>query len=140
MKRLAIAALALALAGLLGAARADDKKGDDKKSDDKPNPTGTWKWSMEINGQTRDRTLKLKLDGDKLTGSMPGRNNTSTDIEDATFKDGQISFTVTRDRNGQKTVSKYTGKLDGDTIKGKIERTSNGDTTTTDWTAKRSTD
>jgi hypothetical protein len=137
MRRLAIAALALAV--LAGAARADDKK-DDKKGDDKPNPTGTWKWTVEFNGQKRDQTLKLKLDGDKLTGMMLGRNNTETAIDDATFKDGQISFSVTRERNGQKMTTKYTGKLDGDTIKGKFERERNGETQSTDWEAKRSTD
>ena len=48
---------------------------------DKPDPTGTWKWSITANDQTRELTLKLKLDGEKLTGSMLGRNNQETAIE-----------------------------------------------------------
>jgi len=104
---------------------------------DKPDPTGTWKWSITANDQTRELTLKLKLDGEKLTGSMLGRNNQETAIEDATFKDGEIAFSVTRERNGQKNTTKYKGKLDGDTIKGKSEMTRNGQDQSRDWNAKR---
>ena len=101
------------------------------------NPTGTWKWTVTRNNQTREQTLKLKLEGDKLTGSMPGRNNQETQIENATFKDGEISFTVTREFNNQKLVQKYKGKLSGDTIKGKIETERDGQTQSRDWEAKK---
>jgi hypothetical protein len=133
MKQLVAAAIVLAFGGL---AVADDKK------QDKPNPTGTWKWSVNFGGQTREQTLKLKLDGDKLTGAVLVRNNQETAIEDATFKDGEISFKVTRERNGQKTTTKYTGKLTGDTIKGKIEGGGRGGQggQARDWEAKRATD
>src|SRR5687767_11491594 len=90
-------------------------------AEDKPNPTGTWKWTVTFNEQSREMTLKLKLDGDKLTGAMVGRNNRETAIEDAKYKDGEVSFSVTVDRNGQKSTSKYAGKVEGDTIKGKIK-------------------
>jgi hypothetical protein len=130
MKRLVFAAIVVVFAGQAGMARADDK----------PNPTGTWKWTVEMNGQKRDVTLKLKLDGDKLTGSMPGRNNTETAIDDGKFKDGTVSFSVTRERNGQKFTQKYTGKIDGDTLKGKIEFERDGKAETREFEAKRSKD
>jgi len=100
-------------------------------------PTGTWKWSVTFGDQTREQTAKLKLEGDKLTGVIVGRNNMETAIADATFKDDTISFTVTRERDGNKFVSKYSGKLDGDTIKGKIESERDGQTRSVDWNAKR---
>src|SRR5262245_18481464 len=103
MMRLAIGAVVVALAGL-GAAQADDK----------PNPTGTWKWMMGGN-EKREVTLKLKLEGDKLTGALVGRNNMETEIADGNFKDGEISFTVTLERQGQKFTTKYNGNLSGDT-------------------------
>lgn len=81
-------------------------------------PEGTWKWSTERNGQKRETTLKLKLEGDKLTGTISGRENTESPIEEASFKDGEIKFAVTRERNGQKFTSKYSGKISGDTITG----------------------
>ena len=108
------------------------------RADDKPNPTGTWKWSQMQGNNTREVTLKLKLDGDKLTGAMVGRNGNETKIDDgATLKDGEVSFSVTRERGGNKTVTKYTGKISGDTIKGKISREGQEDR---DWEAKRSKD
>ena len=122
---------AVAVLGFAVPAPADDKK---------PDPTGTWKWEVEFNGQKREQTLKLKLDGDKLTGGMVGRNNQETKIEDGTFKDGEVSFKVTRERNGQKFTTKYTGKVAGDTLKGKAESERDGKTQSRDWEAKRATE
>jgi hypothetical protein len=128
MKRFQVTALMVLLVALVSAVRAED---------DKPNPTGTWKWEVTFNNQTRETTLKLKLDGDKLTGSVSGRNGQETAIEDAKFADGEVTFTVTRMRNDQKFVTKYSGKLDGDTIKGKAESERNGEKISRDWEAKR---
>ena len=100
-------------------------------------PTGTWKWSVTFNDQTREMTLKLKLEGDKLTGAMLGRDNQETPIEDASFKDDEVAFAVTRERNGQKFTIKYKGKVSGDTIKGKSEFERNGEKQSRDWEAKR---
>ena len=127
MKRRELLVLGLVVLGLATQVQAADKA----------DPTGTWKWSVTFNDQTRELSLKLKLEGDKLTGSMPGRNNTETAIENATFKDGEIAFTVTRERNNQKITTKYTGKLEGDTIKGKMESERNGQSQSRDWEAKR---
>ena len=128
MKRLVAMAVVLTFVVLAGAARA---------ADDKPNPTGTWKWTVTRGGNTRDVTLKLKLDGDKLTGATV-RGDQETAIEEPTFKDGTVTFKVVRERNGVKTIRKYNGKLDGDTIKGKVETERDGKVETTDWEAKRS--
>lgn len=127
MQRAALAALAVVFLGWAGLAQGADK----------PDPTGTWKWSVTFNNQTRDTTLKLKLEGDKLTGAILGRNDQETKIDDATFKDGEVSFSYTRERNGQKRTTKYKGKLDGDTIKGKSESERDGQTQSRDWEAKR---
>jgi hypothetical protein len=126
MKQLTLAAFVVA-AGLAGLAQAQDK----------PDPTGTWKWKVTIQDQSRDVTLKLKLEGDKLTGVILGRNDQETKIEDATFKDGEVAFAVTRERQGQKFTTKYKGKLDGDTIKGQSESERGGQSRKADWEAKR---
>jgi hypothetical protein len=127
MSRLGLAVAVLVFAGLAGAARADDK----------PNPTGTWKWKVEINGQEREFTLKLKLDGDKLTGTMVGRDGNETAIQDAKYKDGEVSFKVERERNGNKFTIKYSGKVSGDTLKGKSEFELEGQVRTREFEAKR---
>jgi hypothetical protein len=109
----------------------------DAYSADGANPTGTWKWSVTMNNQSREMTLKLKLEGDKLTGVMLGRNNRETAIDDPALKDDEVSFAVTRERNGQKFTTKYKGKLDGDTIKGTAESERDGKTRSRQWEAKR---
>lgn len=101
------------------------------------NPTGTWKWSTNFGGKTRENTLKLKLEGDKLTGSVLGRNNEETPIENATFKDDKVSFDVTREFNNNKFTIKYSGTVKGDTITGKTEFNREGQTQSRDWEAKR---
>ena len=101
------------------------------------NPTGTWKWETEVNGQKRENTLKLKLEAEKLTGALVGRDGKDIDIEDGKYKEGDLSFKVTRERGGNKIVSKYAGKITGDTIKGKIMSEGGKANRTTDWEAKR---
>ena len=127
MRQLAAAAFVLVIVGLSTLARAEDK----------PNPIGTWKWTVQMGDQSRELTLNLKLDGDKLSGSMPGRDGKETPIADAKYNDGELSFTITRERNGQKSTSKYAGKVSGDTIKGKVEITREGQAQKRDWEAKR---
>lgn len=101
------------------------------------NPTGTWKWETNFGGKARENTLKLKLDGDKLTGSMLGRNNQETPIENASFKDDKVAFAVTREFNGNKFTIKYNGTVKGDTITGKTEFDRDGQSQSRDWEAKR---
>ena len=105
---------------------------------DKASVAGKWKWSFERNGQTMETTLTLKQDGEKLTGMIAtGRNNRETDIEEGKIKDGEVSFKVTRERNGVKTVMAYKGKLGEDVIKGKIESDRDGKKNSREWEAKR---
>jgi hypothetical protein len=100
---------------------------------------GTWKWKFTgQNGQEVDSALTLKQDGEKLTGTITrGAAGRSVEIKDGAIKDGEISFTTTVERNGNSFTSKYKGKVEGDTIKGKIENNRNGETRTRDWEATR---
>jgi len=98
--------------------------------------TGTWKWTVTFNNNTREATLKLKQEGEKLTGTMLGRNNQETPIDSGTIKDDKVSFSVTREFNGQKFTQKYSGTLKGDSITGKVE-TEGGQVPSRDWEAKR---
>jgi hypothetical protein len=118
----------LGLGWLAASARAEDKP-----------PAGTWKWTVTFNDNTVDFTLNLKLDGDKVTGALTGGfgGQQETPITNAKFKNGELSFEVIRERNGEKFTTKYEGKVTGDTIKGKSESNFGGQTRSRDWEAKR---
>jgi hypothetical protein len=83
--------------------------------------SGSWKWTMQgRNGPVEAHGTLLLKDG-VLTGSVTGRMGEAP-IADATYKEGVVHFTVTREINGNKIVIKYDGKFAGDTITGTIER------------------
>ncbi len=104
---------------------------------EKIDPTGTWKWEVTRGEQKREQTLKLKLEKDKLTGVMIGRDDAETAIEEAKLEKDEISFKYTRERNGQKFTTSYKGKIDGEKIKGKINSERNGEKVETDWLASK---
>ena len=107
--------------------------------------TGTWTWTRPARaggGDPAKMTLTLKADGEKLTGTLtsPGRQGgepTKTEISEGKVKADEVSFSVTREFNGNKMTSKYSGKVTADTIKGKTESERNGETQSRDWEAKR---
>jgi hypothetical protein len=139
-------ALALAVTGLVLRVGAADEKS-------AINPTGTWK--VTSSNQTNSPTLKLKLQGDKLTGTMSrqaGYKVEELTLENGKLKGDEISFATRHfalvyvknvlqptDTN-QVTLSTYRGKISGDSIKGKVERDTRGtfaNVRTLDWEAKR---
>jgi len=114
--------------------------------------SGTWKWTEQGRGRggdggagtPREVTLSLAVKDGKVTGKMnrPGRDGavTATDISDASIKGDTIAFSVERQFGDNKVVTKYSGKLSGDTITGTSESPGRGggEATKREWTAKRS--
>jgi hypothetical protein len=119
------------------AAQAEEKKAD---------PVGTWTWTAPAGrqgGTERTNTLVLKKEGDKLAGTLsaPGRGGQTTEVkvEDVKLVGDDISFSVTREIQAGKIISKYNGKISGDSIKGKVEvdRGDGNAAASRDWEAKR---
>jgi hypothetical protein len=101
-------------------------------------PNGTWNWKFTTqNGQEVELSLTLKAEGEKLTGSLTLPMGDKIDISQGSFKDDEVKFETSFERNGNTIKTKYKGKVEGDTIKGKTERERNGETVTRDWEAKR---
>lgn len=137
-----ISILAFALCTLFSLTSTSLSRTEDKKAD----PAGNWTWTQpgRNGGPDRKMTLKLKAEGEKLTGTLssPGADGetTKSEIEDAKIKGDEVSFTVTREFNGNKRTFKYTGKVSADAIKGKTEFERNGEAQSRDWEAKRATE
>jgi hypothetical protein len=95
---------------------------------DAASPAGTWKYTQAGRGGApgMERTLMLDYKDGKLTGTLKGATMgqmeiPDTAIADGSFTDGSVSFTVTVDMGGNKRTTKYTAKLDGDTLTGSTE-------------------
>lgn len=97
----------------------------------------TGKWIAQIpgrDGQTRETTINLKADGEKLTGSISGRQGQETPISEGKVSGDTITFTVTMERGGNTIKQNYTGKVSGDQIQFKRE---GGQGQAREFTAKR---
>jgi hypothetical protein len=142
MRKLQLTLLAVAMTLTLSLMSGALRAADDKKAD----ATGTWKWTQagRQGGNPREMTLKLKQDGEKLTGSLTsppfqqGGDPVTVEIADGKVKGNEISFTVTREIQGNKRTSNYSGTIDGDTLKGKLTyKNQNGEDQSREFEAKR---
>ena len=95
---------------------------------------GKWSWTMTgRNGQEMTQTLTIKQDAGKLTGTI-SRGTRETAVQDLQVKGEELTFkTIRKAQDGSEVETKYSGKISGDTLKGKIET---GDRSR-DWEAKR---
>jgi hypothetical protein len=94
---------------------------------------GTWKLTVETPNGTRERTVILKQDGDKLSGTATGPMDQQTPLEEVSLKGKELRFTLAFDRNGQTVKRTYIATLNGDTLSGTIE----GGTQPRSFTGKR---
>lgn len=84
------------------------------------------KWTAQVpgrEGQTQETTITLKVEGEKLTGSVAGQQG-ETPITDGKVSGDEISFIVTRERQGNTIKQIFKGKVAGDEIK--FTRTTEG--------------
>jgi hypothetical protein len=115
-----IVAIVLASAAL--SVRAADDKPAAPAADAAGSATGTWKWSYQgPGGNDVEMVLKLKQDGEKLSGTVSGFGGQATEIKDGTVKDGKVSFKVDRDFGGMKSTTTYAAALADGALKGKSE-------------------
>lgn len=96
----------------------------------------TGKWTAQVpsrQGGTREQTFNLKTDGDKLTGTISGRQGDIA-IMDGKISGDTISFSVKMEYGGNSVEQKYTGTVSADEIKFKRE---GGQGPAREFTAKR---
>jgi hypothetical protein len=110
MRAILSLALALGVGGLAGAA-----------AEPAADPVGTWKCTYEIGGQQRTSTLKIKKDGDKLTGTMSWPDQDETELKDLKREDDTLTFSAVRKLPGMEDgiPIDYKVTIDGDELKGK---------------------
>jgi hypothetical protein len=81
--------------------------------------TGSWTLTVETPGGTRQSTVELKQDGKNLTGAVHSQ------VGDAPLTgsvDGdQVSFSVTRERDGQQFKIEYSAKVEDAKMTGTVK-------------------
>jgi hypothetical protein len=96
------------------------------------------KWVAQVpgrDGRTREMTFNFKVEADKLTGTVSGRQG-DTPFSDGKISGDDISFTVTANFQGTEVKLLYKGKIAGDEIKFTRTR-EGGDQPGQEFTAKR---
>ena len=99
-------------------------------------PEGTWKITSN---RGRVSILRLQVDAGKLTGELLDHQGPRSDIENASYADGRISFEVSQSRRGETYTVRYRGMLKGDKIEGTTEVQRPGRSWSSDWQAIRTT-
>ncbi len=113
-------------------------------------PSGSWKLvtiSSQTKAKSAERTLKLKLEGRKLTGTTDGRSEINGKvkmfewpIKDTKLQGNSIAFTVTHAPTvgkGPDATTVYEGQISGDTMKGSADTEWNGHTNKLVFEARR---
>jgi hypothetical protein len=114
---------------------ASYSRGADAKND----PTGTWVWSRELEGESNRSVLKLVNKDGKVTGTYR-RSGQTVPISNGKFEKGELSFEADGKFNEQKIHAKFHGKLSQDEINGDIDVIIEDNSVPLPWTAKRGVD
>jgi hypothetical protein len=102
-------------------------------ADEPAKVAGTWEMTSEDRNGPMTQTLKITQDGGSIKGTLTGRHG---DVPlEGTVTGNNLSFTVKRQtQGGQTLVMEYTGTVEGDSIKGKVQNERFGERA---FTAKR---
>lgn len=93
---------------------------------------GDWDGSFNTPGGPRPLKFVLKVDGEKLTGTV---KRSSGDVPlTGTIKGSDITFSYTISYNGNDLTMSFTGKVSGDAMSGSVSFAGNAEDS---WSAKR---
>jgi hypothetical protein len=98
---------------------------------------GKWNYTMETPNGSVPITLDLKVDGNKVTGTVASGER-SFPIQTGSVDGGTVRLTFKRDRpQGGTMTYEITGKVDGDVMKGTTVANMGDEKVTQEWLAKR---
>ncbi|MEO8368735.1 MAG: hypothetical protein ABI806_06020 [Candidatus Solibacter sp.] len=79
--------------------------------------TGTWKASIETPNGAMENTFTLKVEADKLSGTVTMGQMGEAPISEGKVDGDNVAFAVVRDFNGNQFRINYKGKVAGDEMK-----------------------
>jgi len=80
--------------------------------------TGTWKMAVETQAGSGEATFVLTQNGEAITGNYAGALGEAPVT--GTIKEKNVTLNYTASGTGQEMKVQYTGTLEGDTMKGKV--------------------
>lgn len=102
-------------------------------------PTGTWTWVRELQGQMAQSVLRLSYKSGKLSGTFK-RQGQVVSIVNARLDKNEVSFDAEGKWNEETVHGKFRGKVAADAIRGTIEVGNENGSIPLDWVAKRGVD
>ncbi len=103
-------------------------------------PSGTWRFRAETEGQAIDYTFALSLGEDgRVLGRIQRLDSTSWEIEEGKIEGNELSFMAHPEYRGRQWLAKFRGRLNGDEIEGEatVTEPSSGRTRSIPWAASR---
>ena len=106
---------------------------------------GVWRWTNSFfsfgnrggRGRGFESRVELEQEGERITGKTLSSRVPSVTITNGVFTNDVIYFEIERFFFETRNLTKYTGKVTGDLIKGSMESEINGEDREIDWEATR---
>jgi SAM-dependent methyltransferase len=97
---------------------------------------GVWRWTLSTPSGDRDYTLRLAQKFQEISGTVLVKGE-EVPIAAARLVGDQLSFTLTEDKDKEKVVMQFDGRIHGDDIAGSVEVQGGPFAGNTTWAAKR---
>jgi ubiquinone/menaquinone biosynthesis C-methylase UbiE len=97
---------------------------------------GTWQWSLRTKAGDHEHTLRLDQKFQEVSGQNSFRGQ-GTKISDARLTGDRLSFMLRTEMGKQKVIIHFSGRVSGDTIRGKMTVQGGPFNGQHDWVARR---
>jgi hypothetical protein len=102
-------------------------------------PSGTWRWEYDLDGQTMKDLVRLNLGKDgAVSGTYHGRSEKPIDIQEGKISGDAITFRFSLDFQGTPVKVAFKGKIKDDDLNGTVVATTPDGDRDFEWKAKRS--
>jgi hypothetical protein len=100
------------------------------------NVAGKWRWQLAGAGKALGYEARLSQLFQEIDGEMLVDGGSAT-VQNLKLRGNQLSFALTREIYGQKVSHDFSGRVEGDSIVGRVTLTGGGENATHNWQAAR---
>ena len=100
------------------------------------NVAGKWRWQLPVAGKSLGYEARLSQLFQEVDAEMLVDGGTAA-VQNLRLRGDQVSFGLTREVFGQKVSHEFSGRVEGDTITGRVTVSGAGDSAVHNWRATR---